>query len=418
MRAALCLGLLVGALLGATPAAALTPNDPGWLEQWAERKMRLDKVWDHTVGDPAVVIAAVDTGVEADRVDHLVDLEGAIAPGWDFTDGDDVIDDDHGHGTLAASIMVARGNNGWGIAGHCWRCRLMPVRVSKDGLARDDQVALGIRWAVDHGARIVSVGMVREKGGTPDPLLQSAVEYAVSKGVFLVTPAGNNGDEALTWPGAYPGVLASAGTDPNDTLYEWSSRGAWVTLAAPGCHALVSMLGTWGWHCGTSFTGPQIAGIAALALSLKPELSSAAIADALRTTAVPVNGVGAGRVDAFAALQKLGAIPTKPPPPPAATMTTVVRTGAVRRLTRVRLAVGDGSLRLNLTVKPKDRCELSVNAGSEIVLGNRRASGVVALSTRVTAGRYGVEIRCRTVKAKRYRLSVSAVLAPRTASGR
>jgi subtilisin family serine protease len=178
------------------------------------------------------------------------------------------------------------------------------------------------------------------------------------------------------------------------------------------------MLGTWGWHCGTSFTGPQIAGIAALALSLKPELSSAAIADALRTTAVPVNGVGAGRVDAFAALQKLGAIPTKPPPPPAAKMTTVVRTGAVRRLARVRLAVGDGSLRLNLTVKPKDRCELTVNAGSEIVLGNRRASGVVALSTRVTAGRYGVEIRCRTLKAKRYRLSVSAVLAPRTASGR
>lgn len=409
MRAALCFCVLAGALLVAPAALSLSPNDPGWSEQWAERKMRVDKVWDTTVGSPDVVIAAVDTGVEADRNDHLVDLEGALAPGWDFTDGDDVIDDDHGHGTLAASIMVARGNNSWGIAGICWRCRLMPVRVSKDGLASDEQVALGMRWAVDHGARIVSVGLVREKGGTPDPILQSAVEYAVAKGAFVVTPAGNNGNDTLTWPGAYPGVVATAASDPTDTLYEWSSRGPWVQLAAPGCHALVSMLGTWGWHCGTSFTGPEVAGIAALALSLKPELSASAIAEALRATAAPVPGNGGGRVDAYAALQRLGAITPPPPPPPGAQMRTVVRTGKVRRLARLRLDVGDGALRLNLTTKPRDRCELTVNAGADILLGERRASGAVLLSSSVSAGRYTAEIRCRKLAKKTYRLSVSAV---------
>ena len=90
-------------------------------------------------------------------------------------------------------------------------------------------------------------------------------------------------------------------------------------------------------------------------------------------------------------------------------MRTVVRPGSVRRLARVRLDVGDGALRLNLTTKPRDRCELIVNAGSEILLGERRSSGAVLLSSSVSAGRYTAEIRCRKLAKKTYRLSVSAV---------
>lgn len=413
MRAAL-LAVCLAALALPGSASALEPNDPGWYMQWAERKMGLPRVWDYTTGSPNVVIAAVDTGVAASREKHLTDFTGAITDGWDFTDGDAVIDDEHGHGTLAAGIMVARGNNGWGIAGLCWKCLLMPVRVSRNGFASDELVAQGVRYAVDRGVRIISIGMVREDGGVPDPVLASAVAYAVSKGVLVVTPAGNNGNDAMTYPGAFPGVVATAGTDENDKLFSWSSRGPWVPLAAPGCHALVAIDASWGWHCGTSFTGPEVAGIAALALSLKPELSADAIVSALRSTAVPVEGVASGRIDALAALERLGAIPTAQPPPSTLTKTvTAVRTGPVRRGTRLALAVGTGRLKLTFTVKPAERCSLSVATGAELLLGYRRGPATVALDERVTAGRYVLEVACRSSRLKRYRLTVSSARSTR-----
>lgn len=406
MRTALFFACLVAAV-AAPSAAALEPNDEGWYMQWAEQKMRLPLVWNHTTGSSDVVIAAVDTGVAADRSGHLADFNGAIAPGWDFTDGDAEIDDEHGHGTLAAGIMVARGNNRIGIAGHCWKCRLMPVRVSRDGKASDEMVALGVRYAVDHGARIVSLGMVREDGGVPDPVLQSAIEYAVSKGALLVTPSGNNGNEIPTYPGAFPGVVATAGTDEQDKLFSWSTRGPWVPLAAPGCHALVAIDASWGWHCGTSFTGPAIAGIAALALSLKPSLTAEQIVAGLRATAVPIDGIGGGRVDAYAALQRMGAVP--PPPPPAPKLKTSTRTGKLRKRTSMALAVGAGRLRVSFSVKPAEACSLTVGSPSELLLGDRRGRGVVGLDERVTAGRYTARITCRTSRLKRYRLTVTSV---------
>jgi subtilisin family serine protease len=265
-------------------------------------------------------------------------------------------------------------------------------------------VALGIRYAVDQGARIINIGMVREDGGVPDPLLASAVSYAVSHDVLLVTPSGNNGNEMPTYPGAFPGVVATAATDEQDRLFEWSTRGAWVPLAAPGCHALVSILGTWGWHCGTSFTGPAIAGIAALALSLKPQLTPAQIVAGLRATAVPVDGIAAGRVDAYAALVNMGALAPAPAKP-----TTRTRTGAIRRGTRIALPVGAGRLKLAFTVKPAEACSLTVVGTTELYLAERRSRATVQLDERVSAGRYTARISCRTKKLKRYRLTVSAV---------
>jgi thermitase len=420
VRTALILACLVAAV-AAPSAAALEPNDEGWYLQWAERTMRLPLVWNHTTGSSDVVIAAVDTGVEADRIGHLADFEGALAPGWDFTDGDALIDDEHGHGTLAAGIMVARGNNRLGIAGHCWKCRLMPVRVSRNGFATDEIVALGIRYAVDNGARIVSVGMVREDGSVPEPVLASAIEYAVAKGAFVVTPSGNQGNEVPTYPGAFPGVIATAGTDEQDKLFPWSTRGPWVPLAAPGCHALIALDGSWGWHCGTSFTGPAIAGIAALALSLKPDLTAEQIAAGMRATAVPIDGIGGGRVDAYAALQRMGAIPPPPPPAPKATTSTRTRTGKIRRGTRIALAVGAGRLRVSFSVKPAETCSLSVSAGGELLVGDRRGRGAVGLDERVEAGSYTARITCRTSKLKRYKLTVTSVrpvVRPAQLSGR
>jgi subtilisin family serine protease len=422
------LALLVVLAFAATaaPGSARVPRDPSWPFDWAQQRVRMPEVWEHTTGHPDVVIASVDTGVNT----ALVDLGGAIVPGWDFVDGDATTEDLHGHGTLVATEMVARGDNAVDIAGYCWQCRLMPVRVGSSQETDDRLIAQGIRWAVDQGARVINVGFVHETGPAPDGTVGAAVAYALARGALVVASAGNTGNSAPTYPGAYPGVLAVAATDEQDRLHSWSTRGDWVALAAPGCQAVISMLGPWGWLCGSSFTAPAVSAIAALAFSLNPNLTAAQLRAALISTAVPVPGIGGGRVDAFAALRALGAIPPPsppspppaPPPPPAspkrpgkATQTTprVARSysGVLRARLRRPIEVGAGRLTVKLTSRSLRGCGLSVTSANEVLLPTQRRRDLLALADVVPAGRYVIDVRCSSGSPKRYRLSIAG--APR-----
>ena len=417
---ALLFFLLAGVL--AAPAAARIPRDPSWPYDWAQQRVRLPEVWDHTTGRPEVVIAAIDTGVNT----ALADLQGALVPGWDFTDNDDRIEDEHGHGTLVASQMVARGDNATDIAGYCWQCRVMPVRVTRQAPADNAMIAQGIRWAVDNGARIMTIGFVQETGPPPDDTVGAAIAYAVSRGVLVVVSAGNTGDDRHTYPGAYPGVLVVAGTDENDKLYEWSTRGSWVPLAAPGCQAVISRLGPWGHLCGTSFTGPAVAAIAALAVSLKPEVTAEQVKRALIETAVPVAGIGAGRVDAYAALQRLGAVPARPvqpppPPPPPRPQSNVARrtlTGTLRSHLRVAITIGAGPLIVRLRLSDARGCDLSVEFGGEVLMPTSRRANTIGLAARLPAGRYVIDAACRTPRVRRYVLSIVAAKPLKTVTRR
>ena len=106
-------------------------------------------------------------------------------------------------------MIGALGNNGVGIAGYCWHCSVMPVRVAqgRNGGALASSIASGIRWAVDHGARIVNVSLV-SNGYDFGEL--GAIEYARDHGVLVIAAAGNSGLSDPLYPGAYPGVLAVA----------------------------------------------------------------------------------------------------------------------------------------------------------------------------------------------------------------
>jgi hypothetical protein len=438
VRAVLVLLLFALAATLAAPGSARVPRDPSWEHDWAQTRVRMPEVWDHTTGSAGVVIASVDTGVNAD----LPDLAGAIGPGWDFVDGDAVAEDTMGHGSLVASEMVARGDNFQDIAGYCWQCTLMPIRVSSTEETDDSMIARGIRWAVDSGARIVNVGLVQQSGPAPDGTIGAAVAYANARNVLVVTSAGNTGDTTRTWPGAYPGVLAVAGTDEQDQLHSWSTRGSWVQLAAPGCQAVIARTGPWGWLCGTSFSAPVVSAVAALALSLKPSLSAAEIRRAFIETSVPVSGIAGGRLDAFAALRQLGAIQpaatpppappasppvaSPPPPPPPASApgkttstarpasTKVTRAGRLRRGLRVPVSLGTGRLTVKLTLTSARQCELSIASGANVLLATRRQARLLGFARRVGAGRYVVEVSCRTKSPKRYRLSIVGTRAPRT----
>ena len=279
-----------------------TPNDALWSSQWGPTLVRAGRAWDAVTGSPSVTIAVLDTGVDFSHPD----LRGAFVAGYDFVNRDSDPADDNGHGTAAAGVIAARTNNREGGAGVCWSCSLMPVKVlDRQGAGTSSAVAAGIVWAADHGARVINMSL-----GSTDTskALTDAVAYAARKGIVLVAAAGNDGKTSPTYPGAYPNVLGVAGTTQSDRMYEWSNRGGWVDVTAPGCNTAPGSGGTYVRFCGTSSAGPIVADLAGLALALKSGATKGEIDQAITRTAVPLAGdpVQFGRVDAAATVAALG----------------------------------------------------------------------------------------------------------------
>ncbi len=300
----------------ASPVEA-TPTDPLWANQWGAALTKAPTVWAVTKGSPSIVVAVLDTGVDLSQPD----LQGAFVPGYDFVNNDSDPSDDFGHGTAVAGIVAARSDNGLGGAGLCPRCSIMPVKVAAaDGAASEANVASGITWAADHGARVINLSL----GGTYGATVAGAVSYARSKGVLVAAAAGNDGNSNPFYPAANPGVLSVAATQPNDLLYSWSNHGSWVAVAAPGCDLATLRGATYGEFCGTSASTPFVSGLAALAMSYAPSASADSIKQAITSSAHGVGGVTYGRVDFAGTLAALGATfaagpaPATPPSVPVA----------------------------------------------------------------------------------------------------
>jgi subtilisin family serine protease len=279
----------------------LTPNDPLWSDEWWARKVRAPRAWDVTTGADGPVIAVLDTGVAAGHRD----LQGRVIAGRDFVNDDNNPADDNGHGTMVAGVAGGRGNNSVGIAGACWGCRILAVKVAnRRGDVAWSNAAAGLIWATDHGAHVVNMSFGHSFGSAT---MASAVAYANNHGVVLVASAGNKGTRAKFYPASYPGVLSVAATTSNDNLFSWSTRGDWVRVAAPGCAVTTKKNGGWGSFCGTSAAAPIVAGIAGLALALKPGASRSQVINAITQSAVFVtSAIGGGRVDAYSALRAIG----------------------------------------------------------------------------------------------------------------
>jgi subtilisin family serine protease len=291
------------------------PNDLLWSTQWGPRLVGAPRAWDTTRGASEIVIAVLDTGVDA----RHPDLAGAIVAGRDFVNDDSDPADDHGHGTGAAGVIAARTNNREGQSGVCWACSLMPAKVlDASGAGKTSAIAMGIVWAVERGARVVNMSF---GGPGTTSALQSAVRYASSKGAVLIASAGNSGVDTPFYPAAYADVVGVAATTETDTRYSWSNYGSWVAVAAPGCNTATWPDGAYVEFCGTSAAAPLVAGIAGLALSLNPNASKSDIEQAIARSATPLPGVVRfGRVNAptvMSSVSPSGSVaPLQPPPTP------------------------------------------------------------------------------------------------------
>ena len=290
---------MLAGLLAAAVAHAAIPSDP-LTQRAAFDTVDLPRAWDMTTGSPDVVIAVVDSGVEATHPD----LAGAVDQGYDFVDRDTDAADGDGHGTGIAGIAAARANNGIGAAGVCWSCRILPLRVlGPDGFALETTMADAIDYAVDHGAAVVNVSLY---GGNASPRLEDAIDRARGAGVLVVAAAGNEGSTVREFPAAFPAAIGVGATAAGGGLAWYSNRGDWVKFAVPTCLPTTQIGGRFGDGCGTSGATPLVAGVIALLRAHAPFATASQIETALARTARRVTGVRFGLVDAYAALQTLG----------------------------------------------------------------------------------------------------------------
>ncbi len=297
--------------------ALLTPNDPNLTEQWAlhntgqtggipDSDIDAPEAWDFENGDPAILTAVVDTGVDLDHPD----LAGRILQGRDFVNDDNDAQDDNGHGTFMAGVIAALTHNGVGMAGVTWFGQILPVKVlDSGGGGFIADVADGIIFAADNGADIINLSL-----GTSDNSLTlgNAVKYAFDKGSVLVAAVGNE-NGPVVYPAAYdPYVLGVAATDHNDQRASFSNFGPEVDVAAPGVSIFSTYFNdTYLIASGTSASAPFVSGVAGLVLSQDPALTPDQLMQRIKSTSQDVNQgsfpgeddyLGSGRVNAFNAL--------------------------------------------------------------------------------------------------------------------
>jgi len=267
--------------------AAYIPDDPLWSPgsippaspsgQYGQVMVNAPDAWDMTTGSASVILAVLDSGIDASHAE----FSGRLLPGYDFIDDDNTPQDGCGHGTHVTGIAAATGDNSLGVAGMDWHTSILPVRVLDDTcLANAVVVASGIVYAVDHGADVINLSLGTAAASF---ILESATYYAYSHGVAVIASAGNSGSSPVWYPARYPWVLSVGAVDESGTRLTTSSYGSDLDLTAPGnlvlsttpnsAYHLESTYGIqrgYGTMTGTSMAAGFVSGAATLLLAANP----------------------------------------------------------------------------------------------------------------------------------------------------
>ncbi|WP_230878603.1 S8 family serine peptidase [Planomonospora sp. ID67723] len=323
---ALGVALTTIALVASARPSPRGPDDPPVpvhqrARQWALAPLGAPDVWRTTRGE-GVVVAVLDTGVDP----RHPDLTGAVIEGPDLTGTARRKSLWGRHGTAMASLIAGRGRGGdrfSGVRGIAPGAMVLSVRVAleNDDPRRDqarrrggNALARGIRYAVDHGAQVISMSLGCGNGVWEGSAAeQRAVRYALGRGVVLVASSGNDGTGPgrKNFPAAYPGVISVGAVDEAMRVAPFSNRQANLSVVAPGTRIVTAgQSGTYVVANGTSSAAALVAGVAALVRSEFPRLSPAQVRRAIErgATRPPAGGhdpaYGHGVVNAARALEQ------------------------------------------------------------------------------------------------------------------
>ncbi|MDP3999945.1 MAG: SpoIID/LytB domain-containing protein [bacterium] len=319
-------------------AATRTPDDPHYPYQWGLPKIKAPAAWDRTVGSSSVIIASIDTGVNASHQDlsgkmwtnpgetcgdnddddgngyiddcNGMDFVNGTKPGGVFKNDANGPDDDQGHGTLTSSVFAADTDNGLGVAGVDWNAKVLAIKVlDSDGYGLFSDVAEGIRYAGIVGADVANMSLGAD-GLTTETMTDTAINEAIADGVILAAASGNDGyTNSINYPAINPYVISVGATTSTDARAGYSNGGSQLDLVAPGSGIRGAYLGNTSYvsASGTSLSTPHVAGVAGLLRALDPDVSYSRVRTILKSTADTVSGMngatrtnlyGEGRLDA------------------------------------------------------------------------------------------------------------------------
>ncbi|TET21330.1 MAG: hypothetical protein E3J71_10215 [Candidatus Stahlbacteria bacterium] len=238
-----------------------TPNDPRYPDQWDKPMTETNWAWNATTGEGAGV-AILDGGADTTHED-LVDN---LYMGWDFNENDaDYYEVSGSHGTTCCGVACAKIDNALGVAGVAGDAHLMALKIFGTQPIYTTTISNAINYAIDNGVKVISMSWV----ATPSSALENVMANAWDRGAFLCAGVGNNNIDQPFYPAAYDMVMAVGSISSDGGRWSSSNYGDWVQIFAPG-GVSTSKGGGYTNVIHTSFTGPQIAGLAALIFSAYP----------------------------------------------------------------------------------------------------------------------------------------------------
>lgn len=257
-------------------------------------QLDLERAWTLSKGS-GVIVAVVDTGVNADHPD----LAGATLPGAEFPELGTGTQDPRGHGTDMAVLIAGRGSHTFGVAPEAM---ILPVKLSGNG----DDANAAVKWATDHGARVLNLSL----GGSATGRYDEGLRYAEEHDVVVVAAAGNAGiDEGVSAPANGPGVLAVSAVDRNGEFRpDISVEGPEVVISAPG-KEITTLRGSGN---GTSQAAAIVSGTAALVRARYPDMTAREVVELLTSTAKDAGPQGRDPRYGFGIVDPLRALTTGP----------------------------------------------------------------------------------------------------------
>jgi type VII secretion-associated serine protease mycosin len=273
--------VVAGALLfGTAPGASA---DQIRHDQWPLRVFGTDDIWKVSTGK-GVTVAVIDAPVDGSHPD----LKGNVLPGKSFLDGGtaDSPDGKNEHGTAMASLIAGHGHGPGGsdgVKGLAPDAKILPVGIDLGD--KEESYAEPLRYAVDHGAKVVNMSF--EDFGDTSPAEKASVDYARKHDVLLVAASGNSGSSTPRLPSSVPGVLAVGAMDIDLKVWKFSNYGSHIKLLAPGLHIRSAGVETpYRLANGTSDSTAYVSAAAALVRSKFPDLTAGQVANRLVKTAI------------------------------------------------------------------------------------------------------------------------------------